>query len=108
MDAFGRPLLVRSGSTAAQSFTGRFNPRFGDLVLEPGFPRIIARLWAATALGMRSSPLHDLRSVSPSQLAPATGTTGRPTGRLHPLRNLLLAVCAALFLAERWLAYRRR
>jgi hypothetical protein len=108
VDPFGRPLLLRSGGDAVHTFPGRFNPHFGDFVLEPGFPRMIAQLWAAAALGVGAAPLPELRSVAPSQLAPARGSADRRNGQLLPLRNFLLALCAALFLAERWLAYRRR
>ena len=107
-DAYGRPILARAGGGEAQVFAGRFSPRHGDFVLGAEFPQLIARLWAGAALGVPASLARDLRAVAPAQLAPARGH-GRPTtAGSYPLRKLLLALSALLFLCERWLAYRRR
>jgi hypothetical protein len=105
-DAFGRPLLRRSGSRA-YAFTSRFNPRFGDLVLRPAFPEMIARIWLAGMAGVGPSPAHELRSISPAQLEPAHGTRRAAPGDQRSLRDLLLALAAILLFVERWLAHRR-
>ena len=106
-DAYGRPILARAAGDAGQIFAGRFSPRYGDFVLGAEFPQLIARLWAGAALGVPASLARDLRAVAPTQLAPARGDTPRRPARAYPLRNLLLALAALLFLWERWLAYRR-
>lgn len=106
-DALGRPLLKRRGSDA-YTFSGRFHPRFGDLVLRDAFPELIARFWSAAALGIGATPARDLRSIAPSQLEPARGAPHAASSGLRSLRTLLLAAAACLFLVERWLAHRRR
>jgi hypothetical protein len=106
-DAFGRPLLTHR-SSAAYTFAGRFNPRFGDLVLRDAFPELMARVWSAATLGIGATPAHDLSAIAPSQLEPARGTKHAAPSELRSLRNLLLAAAACLFLFERWLAHRRR
>ncbi len=106
-DAYGRPLLTRSGSGELRTFAGRFSPAQGDFVLSAEFPQMVGRLWAAAALGLPLSLARDPRAVAPGQLAPRYGGTSRGTVRPYPLRNLLLALCALLFIWERWLAYRR-
>ena len=107
-DALGRPLLAHDARSRSYAFAGRFNPRFGDLVLRDAFPEVITRIWAAAALGIGTPPVHDLRSVSPAQLEPARGAPRQDSGGLRSLRNILLALAAALFIFERWLAHRRR
>ena len=106
-DAFGRPLLIRHGADAF-TYSGRFNPQFGDLVLRDAFPELIARVWSTVTLGIGATPAHDLRSIAPSQLEPARGTRHAASSGLRSLRDLLLAAAACLFLLERWLAHRRR
>ena len=105
-DAFGRPLLGRAGPRA-YAFAGRFNPRFGDLVLRPAFPEMIAHIWLAGMSGVGPSPARDLRSISPAQLEPALGTRRATPGDHRSLRDLLLALAAILLIVERWLAHRR-
>jgi hypothetical protein len=107
-DALGRPLLTHDAGSGSYAFAGRFNPRFGDLVLRDAFPEVIARIWAAAALGIGTPPAHDVRSVSPAQLEPAHGTRREDPGELRSLRDILLALTAALFIFERWLVHRRR
>ena len=106
-DAFGRPLLTPFGG-AGYRFTGRFNPRFGDLVLRDAFPDLIARLWSAATLGLGASRSGELRSISLSQLEPTRRAGQAGSSALRSLRTLLLAAAACLFLLERWLAHRRR
>jgi len=108
VDAYGRAILAGGDADTIRNFAGRFSPRYGDFVLGAEFPELVARLWAGAALGMPASLARDLRAVAPAQLAPARGTSLRSTAGSLPLRNLLLALCALLFLWERWLAYRRR
>lgn len=107
-DAFGRPLLAHLAGSRSYAFAGRFNPRFGDLVLRDAFPEVIARLWTAVALGVAPAPAHDLRSISPAQLEPSRGARRDDPGERRSLRDVLLALAAALFVLERWLAHRRR
>ena len=106
-DAFGRPLLRRD-RPRAWAFAGRFNPRFGDLVLRAAFPELMARIWLEGTLGAGPPPARDLRSISPAELEPARGIRRATPGELRSLRNLLLALAAILLLVERGLAHRRR
>jgi hypothetical protein len=106
-DALGRPLLRHEGGSDTYVFAGRFNPRFGDLVLRDAFPEVIARIWAARAIGVVTPPAHDLRSISVAQLEPAHGTRRDDPRELLSFRDLLLGLAAALFILERWLAHRR-
>lgn len=110
LDLFGRPLLSERnpGRGILYQFGGRFNPAYGDFVLRPEFPALIARLWAGPRISLSGPRRHDVRAVDPVQLTPrAVSARGHAPEPSQLLRRLLFMAAAVLFLVERAMAYRR-
>ena len=107
-DVSGAALLTvaREGHGVRYRFQSRFAPSWSDIVLDPGFPEAIARLW----IGADSTRLErDDRPIALSQVLPAYEP--RPSARAAAAgaRSLFLPlwlIALGLFLAERRIAAR--
>jgi len=85
---------------------GRFSADSAGLVLTGALPDLIATIWPdpLAAIVPDSAPAR----IAASQLVPDPAPAGRPAGARAPLATPLVAAAALLFLAERWMAHRRR
>lgn len=107
-DGTGAPLLTvdRAGRGLRYRFRGRFAPRWSDIVLDPGFPEAIARLW----IGADSTRLErDDRPIALSQVLPAHDArrgTATPGAGARSLFVPLWLIATALFVVERRVATR--
>jgi hypothetical protein len=107
-DVAGAPLLTvaREGRGLRYRFQSRFAPSWSDLVLDPGFPEAIARLW----IGADSTRLQrDDRPIALSQVLPAYEPQPSAREAATGARSLFLPVwliALGLFLAERCIASR--
>ena len=95
-DATGAPLVEAQpfGEGRLLRFTRALSPAVIPQLLEPGFPRRLAALFAAAP---------EPRRVSASAYTPRTGATAAPPPA-RPLWPWLAVGVAALFCVERWLA----
>ena len=106
-DVTGAPLLTvaREGRGLRYRFQSRFAPSWSDIVLDPGFPEAIARLW----IGADSTRLErDDRPIALSQVLPAYEP--QPSAlAVTGARSLFLPlwlIALGLFLVERRIAAR--
>jgi hypothetical protein len=107
-DVTGAPLLTvaREGRGLRYRFQSRFAPSWSDIVLEPGFPEAIARLW----IGADSTRVErDDRPIALSQVLPAYEPQPNARAAAPGARSLFLPlwlIALGLFLAERRIAAR--
>jgi hypothetical protein len=107
-DVTGAPVLTvaREGRGLRYRFQSRFAPSWSDIVLDPGFPEAIARLW----IGADSTRLErDNRPIALSQVLPAYEPRPSPRAAAAGARSLFLPlwlIALGLFLAERRIAAR--
>lgn len=107
-DVTGAPLLTvaREGRGKRYCFQSRFAPSWSRIVLDPGFPEAIARLWIGSDSTRRQ---RDNRPVALSQVLPAQmGQRGPGTAGVGA-RSLFLPlwlITVVLFLVERRIAMR--
>ena len=111
-DGFGDPILSleKQQQTNIYHFYSRFDPAWSDLVWSNGFPKMILRL----IVGGSSKPgmKKDRRVMDTRQLLPVINNEGHTrAGKRIQLSNLthycwLLLVL--VFVAERWLAHKKK
>ncbi len=109
-DRFARPLLRqrRAGDGTAYIYRGRSGLVRSGVALEPAFPRMLARLWAAALIGLAAGAGDDHLDVAAGQLAPTHVAPQAATGTTRELGRMLLALAAVLFIVERAVAHRLR
>lgn len=110
-DGFGQPLLDQeiTNKVKLYHFYSRFNPEWNGLVWNEDFAKILIPL-IIPDLRNQSSELNDRRSLTESLIMPAkaqiiSGTVLKNAE--SDLKNVFWISLILLFLAERWLSFRK-
>lgn len=110
-DGFGRPLLDLeiSNKLRLYHFYSRFNPEWNGLVWNEDFAKILVPLLIPNVENP-DSDLYDRRSLANSWIIPAKGTpkSGIVLKNTETnLKDIFWISLILLFLAERWLSYKK-
>ena len=108
-DGFGKPLLELEITNKLRvfHFYSHFNPEWNGMVWNEDFAKILVPLLIPTS---ENSDLYDRRSVASSWIIPAKRA---PKSRIiwknteTNLKNIFWVSLMLLFLAERWLSYKK-
>ena len=106
---FGKPLLELEITNKLRvfQFYSHFNPEWNGMVWNEDFAKILVPLLIPTS---ENSDLYDRRSVASSWIIPAKRA---PKSRIilknteTNLKNIFWVSLMLLFLAERWLSYKK-